>query len=148
MTQLAFRGSYRFLSNFYACNIRYLGYRFPSIEHAYQAAKSEDPSVHRVIQGALSPGRAKRLGRLIRLKPTWDEERIPLMLMFLRLKFEDSSLRPLLLATGKESLVEENYWHDNFWGNCTCLRCADLLGQNHLGRLLMQVREEVGEDHD
>lgn len=33
-------------------------------------------------------------------------------------------------------------WHDNFWGNCTCVKCENIEGQNWLGKLLMKVRDE------
>ena len=38
-------------------------------------------------------------------------------------------------------LIEKNYWHDNFWGVCTCGKCST--GKNHLGTILIQVREEI-----
>ena len=65
------------------------------------------------------------------------------MLIGLRKKFANPELRDLLLATGDEELVEGNYWHDNEWGNCTCPRCKNIPGKNKLGKLLMQVREEI-----
>ena len=37
-----FQGKYRFLSNFYPCDIVYEGIQYPSTEHAYQAAKTLD----------------------------------------------------------------------------------------------------------
>ena len=36
----SFVGEYYFLSNFYPCSIEHDGLRYPSSEHAYQAAKS------------------------------------------------------------------------------------------------------------
>lgn len=47
-----------------------------------------------------------------------------------------------LLATGGQELIEGNRWHDTFWGRCVCERCKGT-GQNWLGRLIMQVREEL-----
>jgi len=35
-----FRGKYRFLSNFYYAEVNYEGIRYPTVEHAYQAAKT------------------------------------------------------------------------------------------------------------
>ena len=46
------------------------------------------------------------------------------------------------LATGGAVLVEGNTWHDNYWGCCTCSRCAGRRGRNNLGRLLMKLRAE------
>ena len=59
----------------------------------------------------------------------------------LRLKFAQPYLRDLLIATGEQKLIEGNYWHDNFWGSCSCEKCGDK-GENHLGRLLMKLRSE------
>ena len=58
-------------------------------------------------------------------------------------KFRIPELREKLLATGNEELVEGNTWHDNIWGNCSCDCCKKIEGQNKLGKLLMQVREEI-----
>jgi predicted NAD-dependent protein-ADP-ribosyltransferase YbiA (DUF1768 family) len=48
-----------------------------------------------------------------------------------------------LLDTGDEELVEGTTWHDNIWGNCSCPKCKNIPGQNRLGKLLMQIREEI-----
>jgi predicted NAD-dependent protein-ADP-ribosyltransferase YbiA (DUF1768 family) len=45
-------------------------------------------------------------------------------------------------APDNEELIEGNYWHDNCWGSCTCIKCADRPKQNALGKILMLVREE------
>jgi predicted NAD-dependent protein-ADP-ribosyltransferase YbiA (DUF1768 family) len=54
------------------------------------------------------------------------------------------TLREKLLATGEEELVEGNYWHDNFWGACSCRKCEGREKHNHLGRILMKVRSGLG----
>ena len=46
-------------------------------------------------------------------------------------------LKEKLLATGDAYLEETNHWHDTFWGVCKGK------GQNHLGKILMEVREEL-----
>ena len=50
-----------------------------------------------------------------------------------------------LLETGDEGIVEWNNWHDNIWGDCICLKCEDIVGTNHLGKLLMRIRTELKE---
>ncbi len=42
-----------------------------------------------------------------------------------------------LLATGSAELIEGNDWGDDYWGRATPQ------GKNHLGVVLMQVREEL-----
>lgn len=67
-----------------------------------------------------------------------------IMLELLRLKFtRNPELGKLLIATGDALLEEGNKWHDNFWGDCTCDDCRDIEGENWLGKLLMQVRDEL-----
>jgi predicted NAD-dependent protein-ADP-ribosyltransferase YbiA (DUF1768 family) len=64
------------------------------------------------------------------------------MLAGLELKFGcNADIRKALLATHPQELVEGNYWHDNYWGNCLCPKCTHIEGQNHLGKLLMKIRE-------
>lgn len=65
------------------------------------------------------------------------------MRQLLMQKFADVNLRVKLLATEDEELVEGNYWHDNFWGNCSCPKCKDIQGKNVLGTLLMEERERI-----
>lgn len=137
----SFRGDYFFLSNFYPVPGGIHGY--PTVEHAYVAAKTTDRELRERIKACPTPAAAKKLGKTIPLRPDWEAIRLEVMEYLLRQKFSRPELRELLLATGDTPLVEENLWHDNFWGNCVCRKCTVIPGQNHLGRLLMQVRDEL-----
>lgn len=66
------------------------------------------------------------------------------MLDALRLKFANEDLGYKLQETGDKWLEEGNDWHDNYWGVCHCIKCQDIMGKNHLGKLLMKVRKEMG----
>ena len=132
----SFRGEFWFLSNFYAASIWVDGERYATVEHAYQAAKTDDPASRRLIREAATPAIAKRLGRCCGLAPDWDSRRLGVMLDLVRKKFENPLLRAMLLATEDAVLVEGNTWNDTFWGVCRGR------GENWLGRILMQVREE------
>lgn len=138
----SFRGPYRFLSNFAPVNVRlhvggYLEF-YPSVEHAYQAAKCLDLDERRKIRLAPSPGAAKKLGKLVLLRPDWETVKIGIMLDLLTQKFSQEPFRTKLIATGDAQLVESNTWGDIYWGVCNGK------GENVLGRLLMRVRSEVG----
>ena len=50
-------------------------------------------------------------------------------------KFSDKKLQKKLIDTGDAELIEGNWWGDKFWGVC------EGEGENHLGKLLMEVRE-------
>lgn len=138
-----FLGKYEFLSNFFPSRIEFEGMVYPTNEHFFQAMKSLDPLERKTIMEAATPGRAKRLGRKITMRSDWETIKSDIMLQGLRLKFSDPKLAALLLATGDEILIEGTTWHDNEWGNCTCEACKLIPGQNKLGKLLMQVREEL-----
>jgi ribA/ribD-fused uncharacterized protein len=134
-----------FLSNFYPSPIEWQGFAVPTVEHAYQAAKTFDPELRLAVASAPTPFKAKRLGRKLPIRPDWEQMKVEIMLELLRLEFGDPQLAELLLATETEELVEVNHWHDTFWGQCIgCHENCDGVGDNMLGRLLMRVREELG----
>lgn len=134
-----FVGEHKFLSNFYPWKIEYQGIVYPTSEHAYQAAKSMDKSERLAIAAATSPGVAKKMGKLVVMRRvSWDPDvKIDIMRNILRLKFSTPFMAGKLLATGDAPLVEGNTWGDRFWGVCRGQ------GENHLGRLLMEIREEI-----
>lgn len=141
-----FNGQYKFLSNFYPSEIEFEGIKYPTAEHAYQAAKTEEPLLREWIAEQSTPGNAKKQGRLFLLRTDWDEVKIPIMQSILRKKFgSHSDLALKLLKTGEKVLIETNYWHDNFWGDCVCGRHNTREGENHLGKLLMEQRELIRE---
>jgi len=132
-----FTGTYSFLSNFEICRIVHEGIVYPSVEHAFQAAKTHDMDERRYIAKLPTPGMAKRRGRKMKLRSNWDDIRVGVMLTLLRKKFAHPELAEALDVTGDAELVEGNHWGDHFWGVC------DGVGENHLGKLLMQVRSEM-----
>lgn len=135
-----FRGSYRFLSNFWPCVVHWEGKRYPSVEHAYQACKTTDPAEKETIRKASSPGKAKRLGKKVHLRPDWSEIKVRTMAYLVLAKFsQNSALKDLLLDTGNAILEEGNTWGDTFWG----LDIRTGQGRNMLGKILMRVREKL-----
>ena len=137
----SFNGQYRWLSNFWPCTIVVDGIEYPSVEHAYQAAKTFDLEERKLIQQAEAPGRAKRLGRKVTIRPDWEQVKLQIMEDLLQQKFFNLQLRKLLLATDRDLLIEGNMWHDNFWGRCNCYSCQQFIKwQNNLGKLLMKIR--------
>lgn len=136
-----FVGEHEFLSNFFPSTVTYEGDVYETVEHAFQAAKTLSVGERRQIRNAASPGRAKRMGRQATLREGWDSMRVDVMRELLRAKFSDPELQGLLLDTGNRPLLEGNTWNDRFWG--VCLRTGR--GQNWLGRLLMEVRDELSD---
>lgn len=142
----SFREEFRFLSNFYQTPVTYKGLTYPNGEAAFQAQKcqSEEDKVKYTLVN--NPVRAKQMGKKEPGVPTnWRELSMEIMLGVLRAKFSVPEMAEKLLATGDAELVEGNNHHDNLWGDCICPKCVNKVGQNRLGKLLMQVRGELKE---
>jgi len=139
-----FRGKYAKFSNFYDCPVEWEGRHYPTTEHAFAAAKTTDLIEEEAIRTAPTPGEAKKLGRLVVHKRTdWGKIKPVIMLGLLRIKFSKEPFKSLLLSTGDEEICEGNWWHDNYWGNCTCDGCSHIDGHNTLGKTLMLIRKEL-----
>jgi ribA/ribD-fused uncharacterized protein len=132
-----FVGDHSFLNNFFPSTIYVEGISYPTVEHAYQAHKTQDSSTRELIRCAKSPMIAKKLGRAILLPENWSLIKVDLMRKFIKLKFENPILREMLLSTSDFELVQENMWNDRFWGT------SKGVGENWLGKILMEVRDEI-----
>ena len=135
-----FDGKFGFLSNFYEVPILYNRILYNSTEAAFQAAKCKTDEERRKFIG-LRPGAAKRLGRKVELRDDWEEIKDQVMYDVCKQKFtENEDLKIKLLQTGLEPIVESNTWGDTYWGQCNGK------GLNKLGKILMQIREELFEE--
>lgn len=133
----SFQGEFRFLSNFFPAEVSLDGVEFPSVEHAYQAAKNFDKDRRLKFVG-LTAGQAKREGRKTATRPDWEQVKVSVMTKLVTEKFtRNLELQKKLLDTGDAELIEGNTWGDVFWGVCKGK------GENHLGKILMQVREVI-----
>lgn len=139
----SFRGTYRFLSNFYQYPFEFEGLVYPNAEAAYQAQKCSD--VEDKIKYTLikNPVRAKQMGKREQLPTNWDTVSYDIMNAVLHVKFATPELAELLLATGDAYIEEGNHWHDNTWGRCYCDKCSGKESQNRLGKILMEIRSEL-----
>lgn len=142
MAIIDFRGDYRWLSNFADASVEWEGRWFATTEHAYQAAKTLVKEEIEEIQLAPTPGKARRLGQKVTLRPDWDQVKLSVMKDLLEKKFCIPEYRDLLLATGGHHLMEGNTWGDEFWG----VSADSGMGRNHLGRLLMDIRDQLYEN--
>lgn len=133
-----FEGDYAYLSNFYplATPLRMSGIAFPTVEHAFQAAKTLDDDARQNIAAATTPGWAKHLGRRVGLRHDWEQIKLEVMRSCVEAKFRDPWLSKRLIATDPHPLLEGNTWGDRFWG----VDARTGAGFNHLGRILMDVR--------
>ena len=123
------------------------GVRIRTSEALYQACRFPNmPEVQREIIGCASPMTAKMRSKLYRkyTRPDWDQVRVRIMRWSLRMKLANnwSAFSTLLLETGERPIVEESY-KDDFWGAKVVDDGDTLVGMNVLGRLLMELREQV-----
>ena len=132
-----FRGKNAFLDNGYPVRIEYEGMTFPSVEAAFQASKSWDVRHRLACSQGETPQAVRKLGKKVELRPDWEEKKLAIMKELLEQKFRYFELRHQLLSTGDAELVAGNQQGDGFWGQ------VKGKGENHLGRLLMEVREEI-----
>jgi hypothetical protein len=133
----SFKGEHGFLSNFYPSLITVSAWSFPTVEHYFQACKMTTVEDFEAVRTARSPGIAKQLARAKLRRDDWENVKESFMKFALQEKFKDLDLRAKLLATGDAILREGNTWGDVYWGVCKGK------GQNRLGILLMQVRQEI-----
>jgi len=149
------RAAFGFMSHFHPAPIALDGLSWPTVEHYYQAQKSDDPAYRAAVRAAKSPGHAKRLA----VSPTaprrvsfgswfrknhavprsdWDDVKVDIMRAADWAKYsQNPDLGGLLLATGDAELIEDAP-RDAFWGVG-----RDGTGLNMAGRVLMEVRARL-----
>jgi ribA/ribD-fused uncharacterized protein len=141
MTINQFSGEFGFLSNFstqmHAISPLGDGLWYPTTEHAYQAGKTLDTAQRIQIAQAPTPGKAKKLGRLVALRYDWEQVKVEIMMLCLMEKFNQPTLRQKLIATFPQQMIEGNWWGDTYWGWCFKTQS----GRNMLGRCLSVVRD-------
>lgn len=140
-----FQGKHRWLSNMWPVEFELGGIKFASSENAYQAAKyAKDKELVKKI--AQMPALESKNYAKDRTHPwnveDFSERKLRYMKLFLRKKFEVPCLRQKLINTGKVHIEETNTWNDTYWG---C--CPQGVGENHLGKLLMELRAELQDQY-
>ena len=137
-----------FLSNFYKCNLTYQGFKFKSLEQAYQAIMAKtcnQPEIFQSIMESTSPAVAKSKTSDMPKTPTWLAMKVDVMRELLFCKFrQNRNLYYKLLNTRPHALYECTL--DEFWGTGCRLGSVtsvegDWCGKNQLGTLLMHTRD-------
>lgn len=126
------------LSNFWHAPFNLDGWDWPTVEHYFQAAKTDNFEERKRVYAAKSPALAKSIGRRVTLRPNWDAIKEDVMLRALVAKFaQNLELKAVLVGTGdaelKEAAPRDYHWGIGRTGT----------GKNRLGILLMRVREEL-----
>lgn len=139
-----FRNENFYLSNFYERPVTFNGITYLNNEAAFQSMKVVDLEERKSFAN-LTASESKKKGRKVILRPDWESVKFDYMYLICKAKFSQNiDLKKKLLSTMGEELIEGTTgWHDNIWGNCECPKCKNIVGQNHLGKILMRVRDEL-----
>jgi ribA/ribD-fused uncharacterized protein len=134
------KDEYGCFSNFAPYPVELKGKVWPTSEHYFQAQKFAGTEHEEAIRLEKSPMIAARMGRdrTKPIRPDWEAVKDDIMRQAVRAKFrQHAELREMLLATGDARIVEHTE-NDSYWGDG-----GDGSGKNMLGRILMEVREEL-----
>jgi N-glycosidase YbiA len=134
------KDAYGCFSNFSAHPILLKNKIWKTSEHYFQAQKFAGTKHEEEIRLIDSPMVAARKGRDRKrpLRKDWEVVKNDIMREVLRAKFtQHEDLKKILLETGDAELVEHTT-NDRYWGDG-----GDGSGLNMLGKLLMELREEL-----
>lgn len=151
----SFAGAHRFLSNDYECEIYdYEGNKFKSAEAMFHSYRTMDPE-KRVKFTKMTPQEARDyVIDELETRSDWDDIKYDVMWYVIYQKFvQNGSLTKLLIETGRDLLIYGNTDNDLYWGMIPDVipvgdsETTTLNGQNRLGRILMQVRTIILDQH-
>lgn len=133
-----FTGEYLFLSNFYLSKVEYDGLIFQNVEAAFQSSKITNKKMKKKFC-QMNPIKAKLTGeKLETTVENWEELKFDIMEKICYNKFTSNEvLKNRLLKTENKELINNNMRGDTIWG------ISNGIGENHLGRILMKIREEL-----
>jgi ribA/ribD-fused uncharacterized protein len=132
-------------SNMQVCEkpIYQRGLAFTSTEAAYQAAKFNDPNKIKAIQDAPYPQRTKTMIRDWPVETAdWHNFRLSVMWNLCCQKWIQPKHKEILLSH-QEEIVEFNNWNDVWYGVAITNEGEVKGGQNFLGRIIMEVRNQI-----
>lgn len=138
MTKISgFNGEWKFLSNFYQTPVLFDGVIYPSVENAYQAAKTLDGEIRNKFL-TISSKEAKLLGKKLIVRSDWNRIKLQIMNDLVLDKFtRNDYLTWKLKNTGELYIEETNWWGDKYWGVCKGE------GENNLGKIIMNIRNNL-----
>lgn len=128
-------------SNFSSFKLKWKGYDWMTSEHAYHSEKFPDhPEIIEKLKKTRSAHDAMKLAyaNKDKYREDWDDIKLDVMKEILHEKVKQNPyVKKKLLESGDKELIE-NSWRDDFWG-----WGPEKDGHNYLGKLWMEVREEV-----
>lgn len=132
----SFKGEYAFLCNRFPCQFVWQDLVYHSAEAAFQSSKCEDVSERKLFINC-STDKAIKIGNDRTPFLGWEEDRQNIMESILVAKFKQNpGLMRKLIDTGDRVLINGNNKRETFWG----VDLYSWLGENHLGKILMDIR--------
>lgn len=128
------------LSNFSSFAIEWKGKLHMTSEHVYHCEKFEDEEMKEKIRNTRSAHDAFKLAQANedKYRKDWHDVKVSIMKEILLAKVDQHPyVKKKLIDSGDKELIEDS-WRDSFWG-----WGEDHNGQNHLGKLWMQIRKEL-----
>lgn len=140
------------LGNMFASPIKYKGKEWKTSEALFQALRFEDEEIRELIRGEKSPMGAKMKAKGNKNKmliEPMSEKDIENMKMVVRLKFDQNPVLKSKLKVSGEHVIVENIGERNgarhlFWGMKKIN--GEWVGNNMMGKILMELREEFKMD--
>lgn len=133
-----------YLSNYSAHAIEIEGILYPTVEHAYHSLRYDDQKIQQEIIQARSPFLAWQISQKYKdqQKKDFVENKLQVMEDLLRIKVSQHiDVKQVLSESGNIQIVKHittGPAADGFWDDG-----VDGLGENHIGKLWMKIREEL-----
>lgn len=133
-----------YFSNFSAHAVEYKGIVYPTVEHAYQCIRYADARIREEIINARSPEKAWEISQKHKSMQLRDfkERKLEVMQKLLRMKMEQhENIKKALRDSGELEIIKHVFTGppgDGFWDDG-----ADGKGENHVGRIWMELRGEL-----
>jgi len=127
-------------SNFSSFQLEWKGELWPTSEHVYHSEKFDDKDLKERIRNTRSAHDSLKLAQenKDKYRKNWDEVKLKIMKEILHAKVaQHHYVKKKLLDSGNRELIEDS-WRDSYWG-----WGPNKDGENHLGKLWMEVRDEV-----
>lgn len=131
---------YYVFSNFSSFMLTWKGVEYMTSEHAYHSEKFHDEALKEEIRKQRSAHDAFKLAQEYKSerRADWDDVKVGIMKEILHTKVaQHPYVKKKLIESGERLLVEDS-WRDDFWG-----WGPNKDGKNMLGKLWMEVRDEV-----
>ncbi|MCF7843736.1 NADAR family protein [Candidatus Gracilibacteria bacterium] len=127
-------------SNYSSFMLEWKGKLYPTSEHAYHSEKFEDEKLKEELRNTRSAHDSQKFANANKDKrrSDWDDVKLGIMKEILKEKvLQHPYVMKKLIDSGQKELVEDS-WRDNYWG-----WGPNKDGENHLGKLWMEVRDEL-----